>query len=55
MNDDRQEKLFATAPNLIKLIVKLVKFRKGGFTREERRELGEDLLDLAMSILSSLD
>ena len=51
----KNEKLFDNAPDVLKLIAKLIRFRKGGYTKAEREELGEDLLDLALDILQSID
>lgn len=41
-------------PQLIKLIVKTIKFSKGGLDKAEREELGEDLLQLAYNVLDSV-
>ena len=40
------------SPRLIKLIVKVVKFSKGGFSKEERQELASDLLDLSVHVMT---
>ena len=55
MKADRRDTLFASAPGLLAIIAKLIKFRKGGYSKAERQELGEDLLDLALEILQELD
>lgn len=39
---------------IIRLVAKAVRFSKGGFTRDERRELGLDLLELAAFVLDDL-
>ena len=48
------EDLIKLTPRLIKLIIKTIKYSKGGLDREERRELGEDLLLLAYEILGDI-
>jgi|14_taG_2_1085336.scaffolds.fasta_scaffold114991_3 hypothetical protein len=48
------EDLIKLTPRLIKLIIKTIKYSKGGLDKDERRELGEDLLMLAYEILGDL-
>ena len=48
------EDLIKLTPRLIKLIIKTIKYSKGGLDKEERRELGEDLLLLAYEILGDI-
>jgi hypothetical protein len=50
----REENLIKLTPELIKLIIKLAKFSKDGLSKDERQELGEDLLQLSLKILSEL-
>ena len=50
----RQEAVIGLSPKLVKLIVKVVKFSKGGFSKEERQELGADLLELAAEVLDEV-
>lgn len=38
-------------PHAVKLAIKTLKFAKGGFTKEEKQELGQDLLELAIFLL----
>jgi hypothetical protein len=38
-------------PEAVKLIAKLIKYSNGGFTAEEKHELIQDLLALALKIL----
>lgn len=38
-------------PNVMRLITKLVRYGKGGITKEEARDLGEELLMLAAELL----
>lgn len=40
---------------VIKLLAKAVKYGRDGFSREELRELGADLLQLGIEILEDLD
>jgi hypothetical protein len=40
---------------VIKLLAKAIKFGKDGFTKEELRELGADLLQLGIEILEDLE
>jgi len=46
--------LYRYTPDVMKLIVKIVKYSKGGLDRDEIRELGEDLLDIALRILEEV-
>ena len=50
----KKEELINLTPKLVKLIVKTIKFSKGGLTKAERRELGLDLLELAYEVLGDL-
>jgi len=49
-----KEEIIGLAPQLVKLIIKTISYSKGGLTREERRELGMDLLDLAWKVLGEV-
>lgn len=40
---------------IIKLLAKAIKFGRDGFTKDELRELGADLLQLGIEILEDLD
>ena len=51
---DKKEGLINLTPKLVKLIVKTIKYSKGGLTKDERRELGLDLLELAYEVLGDL-
>lgn len=42
------------APMAIRLAIKAIKFARGGFNDDERKELGEDLLELAYLLLQEL-
>jgi hypothetical protein len=39
------------APDVIRLLVKIIRLSKGGLSKAERREIGEDLLVVALNIL----
>jgi hypothetical protein len=54
LKEDVGEDLIKLTPRLIKLIIKTIKYSKGGLDKEERRELGEDLLLLAYEILGDI-
>ena len=43
------------APSAIRLAIKMIKFSRGGFDADEKKELGSDLLDLALLLLQGLD
>ena len=49
-----KEELIKLTPKLVKLIVKTIKYSKGGLNKVERRELGLDLLELAYEVLGDL-
>ena len=49
-----KEELIKLTPKLVKLIVKTIKYSKDGLNKAERRELGEDLLELAYEVLGDL-
>ena len=49
-----KEELIKLTPKLVKLIVKTIKYSKGGLNKTERRELGLDLLELAYEVLGDL-
>jgi len=50
-----KNKLINVAPKVIRLGIKALKMAKGGFTNDELRELGTDLLELGLEILDNLD
>ncbi len=39
---------------IIRLVTKAIRYSKGGFTKQERRDLGLDLLELAASLLDDV-
>ena len=54
LSPEQGEELIKLTPKLVKLIVKTIKYSKGGLNKAERRELGEDLLELAYQLLGDL-
>tara|TARA_R100000951_G_scaffold151_1_gene703 strand:- start:173 stop:340 length:168 start_codon:yes stop_codon:yes gene_type:complete len=51
MDEERKEDLIKLTPHLVRLIVKTIKYSRGGLDKEERKELGQDLLELAYKVL----
>lgn len=49
-----KEDIIRLAPELVKLIIKTISFSKGGLSKEERQELGADLLELAWKVLGEI-
>ena len=49
------EKAKLPVGKIIRLVTKTIRLSKGGFTPEERRELGLDLLMLAAHVLEGVD
>ena len=49
-----KEDIIKLAPELVKLIIKTISFSKGGLSKEERKELGADLLELAWRVLGEV-
>jgi len=54
LSPEQGEELIKLTPQLMRLIVKTIKYSKGGLNKEERRELGSDLLELAYQVLGDL-
>ena len=52
--NEKQENLVGLTPDLIKLIAKVVRFSRGGFDNEERKELAHDLLLLVDKIMEDV-
>lgn len=46
-----EEVSVSVADDLLRLLWKVFKYGKGGYTKEEARDLGEDLLALAFEVL----
>jgi len=45
-----EKELLLDIPALFALIAKLIRFSKGGFTKEESQELGMDLVSLGLRV-----
>ena len=54
MNEERKDELIKLTPHLVRLIVKTIKFSRNGLDDDERKELGQDLLELAYKILDGV-
>ena len=52
--NEKQENLVGLTPDLIKLIAKVVRFSRGGFDNEERKELAHDLLVLVSRVMDGV-
>jgi hypothetical protein len=50
----KHESIIDLAPKAIRVALKAIKFARGGFSKEEKQELGEDLLELALELLTDL-
>lgn len=50
-----KQKWIDISPELIRLAIKIIKFSKGGFDKEEKTELAGDLMSIAVKILESVD
>jgi hypothetical protein len=50
----KEESFINLAPKAIRVAVKAIRFARGGFNDKEKAELGEDLLELALLLLTSL-
>lgn len=50
----RGDKVIGLTPSLVRLIVKTIRYSKGGLNKEERQELGQDLLLLAYEVLGEV-
>ena len=51
----KQDLTHIPAIRILRLITKALRFRKDGYTREERRELGLDLLLVAAHVLENIE
>jgi hypothetical protein len=48
----KNEKILMTvAPAIVRLGIKALRYSKDGFTKDEARELGQDLLLLALTVI----
>ncbi len=48
------DRFIGLTPSLVRLVIKTIKYSKGGLDKEERQELGRDLLELAAEVLSEI-
>lgn len=48
-----KETAIDSSPSILRLVIKALKYSKGGFDAEEKKELGEELLNLALVLLES--
>ena len=46
--------MMSMAPDMVALIWKIIRFSKGGFSGEERKELAADLLELVDELLDGI-
>ena len=51
----KQDPTHIPAIRILRLITKALRFSKNGYTREERRELGLDLLLVAAHVLENIE
>ena len=51
--ENLKDKAIDSAPSILRLVLKALKYSKGGFDAQERQELGTELLALAISLLES--
>ena len=51
MKQNRGEILLGLAPKIVRLGIKAIRYSKDGFTKEELRDLGTDLLEAGLSLL----
>lgn len=49
-----KDKVNVPVGRIIRLVTKAVRYSKGGFTKQERRDLGLDLLELAAALLDDI-
>ena len=50
----KHDNIIDLAPKAIRVAIKAIKFARGGFDDAEKKELGEDLLELALELLTDL-
>jgi hypothetical protein len=51
MKKQNEKILMTVAPAIVRLGIKALRFSKDGFTKDEARELGADLLTLALTVI----
>lgn len=47
--------LITLAPKIVRIGIKAIKLSKDGFTKEELREIGTDLLEMGLEILEDVN
>jgi len=52
--ESMNEGIIDLAPKAIRVAIKAIKFARGGFTADEKQELGSDLLELALELLTEV-
>ncbi len=52
MKKPNKQKLISIAPMIMRLALKAIQYSKDGYTPEEARDLGEDLLTLAITFIT---
>lgn len=50
----KHDNIIDLAPKAIRVAIKAIRFARGGFDDAEKKELGEDLLELALELLTDL-
>jgi hypothetical protein len=51
MKKQNEKILMTVAPAIVRLGIKALRYSKDGFTKDEARELGQDLLLLALTVI----
>lgn len=54
MSKRPEEIVIKHAPSVLRLIWKLIRFSKDGWNEAEKKELGEDLLEMAYFVLEDI-
>ena len=54
MSHKPEEIVIKHAPSVLRLIWKLIRFSKDGWSEDEKKELGEDLLEMAYYVLADV-
>ena len=54
MSHKPEEIVIKHAPSVLRLIWKLIRFSKDGWNEAEKKELGEDLLEMAYYVLEDI-
>jgi|TARA_R100000781_G_scaffold102372_1_gene65872 hypothetical protein len=54
MSHKPEEIIIKHVPSVLRLIWKLIRFSKDGWNEDEKKELGEDLLEMAYYVLADV-